>query len=40
VVKEGDVFSGTGETQGRWVRIRTSDGSEGWISTKVIQETH
>lgn len=39
VVKEGDVFSATGEAQGRWVRIRTSDGKEGWISTKVIRET-
>lgn len=38
VVTEGDVFTGTGETQGRWVRIRTSDGTEGWISTKVIRE--
>ena len=39
VVKEGDVFTATGERQGRWVMIKTSDGSEGWISTKVIRET-
>ena len=40
VVQEGEVFTGTGEAQGRWVKIRTSDGTEGWISTKVIQESN
>ncbi|HVY55444.1 MAG TPA: SH3 domain-containing protein, partial [Thermodesulfobacteriota bacterium] len=39
VVNEGEVFSGTGEAQGRWVKIRTSDGKEGWISSKVIRKT-
>lgn len=38
-VKEGDVFKGLGEKQGRWVKIETPDGKEGWISTKVIRET-
>ncbi len=37
-VKEGDVFRGLGEKQGRWVKIETPDGKEGWISTKVIRE--
>lgn len=38
-VKEGDVFKGLGEKQGRWVKIQAPDGKEGWISTKVIRET-
>jgi hypothetical protein len=38
-VKEGDVFMGLGEKQGRWVKIQAPDGKEGWISTKVIRET-
>jgi hypothetical protein len=39
VVKEGEVFIGLGEKQGRWVKIQAPDGKEGWISTKVIRET-
>ncbi|MFI5324081.1 MAG: SH3 domain-containing protein, partial [Thermodesulfobacteriota bacterium] len=37
VVNEGDVFSGLGEKNGRWVKIQAPDGKEGWISAKVIQ---
>ncbi|MEW6143852.1 MAG: SH3 domain-containing protein [Thermodesulfobacteriota bacterium] len=40
VVKEGDVFKGLGEKQGRWVKIQAPDGKEGWISAKVIRETN
>jgi hypothetical protein len=32
-VKEGDVFKGLGEKQGRWEKIQAPDGKEGWIST-------
>jgi hypothetical protein len=40
VVKEGDVFRGLGEKQGRWVKIQAPDGKEGWISAKVIREAN
>jgi hypothetical protein len=40
VVKEGEVFKGLGEKQGRWVKIQAPDGKEGWISGKVIREAN
>ena len=38
VVKGGQEFHGTGEKRGRWVQVVTPDGSEGWISGKIITE--
>lgn len=38
VIRGGQEFHGTGEKRGRWVKVVTPDGSEGWISGKIITE--
>jgi hypothetical protein len=38
VIRGGEEFHGTGEKRGRWVKVVTPDGSQGWISGKIITE--
>ena len=38
VVKEGEVFERLDEEYGKWIKIKTQDGTEGWISKKVVRE--
>jgi len=38
VIRGGEEFQGTGEKRGRWVKVVTPDGSQGWISGKIITE--
>ncbi len=38
VVLEGDEFAALGERRGVWIKIITPDGTEGWISKKVVRQ--
>src|SRR3989304_45671 len=38
VVKEGEVFERLDEELGNWIKIKTQDGTEGWISKKLVKE--
>ena len=38
VVLEGDEFAALGERRGVWIKVMTPDGTEGWISKKVVKQ--
>jgi Bacterial SH3 domain len=38
VVLEGDEFPAMGEKRGIWIKVMTLDGTEGWISQKVVKQ--
>lgn len=38
VVKEGEVFERLDGERGNWIKIKTGDGTVGWISKKVVRE--
>jgi|GEM_PF-1881257 len=38
VVLEGDEFVALGERRGIWIKVMTPDGTEGWISKKVVKQ--
>lgn len=38
VVLEGDEFAALGERRGVWIKIIAPDGTEGWISKKVVRK--
>ncbi|HXG31557.1 MAG TPA: SH3 domain-containing protein [Thermodesulfobacteriota bacterium] len=37
-VKSGEVFERLDEERGNWIKIKTRDGTVGWISKKVVRE--
>ncbi len=38
VVKEGEIFERLDGERGNWIKIKTRDGTVGWISKKVVRE--
>jgi hypothetical protein len=38
VVLEGDMFVSTGENRGIWIKVLAPDGTEGWISKKLVKQ--
>ena len=38
VVMEGERFESMGERRGIWIKVIAPDGTEGWVSKKVVRQ--